>query len=187
MHEQFLMLAQTVPTYGAYDFVMLAARILHVIGAIILVGGLFYLWAVVTPSASSAAKDNLPSDNSLSLDRYFGGSRAAWAKWVGIASAFLLVTGLWNFVNMVTANKLHFTYHILGTLKILLALALMMLAALLAGRTAAADAIRRNWRRWLVITLFIGIITVTVGSIMRTYPRTPKIDTPPPAPILIAP
>jgi uncharacterized membrane protein len=183
MHEQVLMLAQTVPTYGAYDFVMLASRILHVISAIILVGGLFYLWAVVTPAANSDAA----SENSLSVDRYFGGSRAAWAKWVGIASAFLLVTGLWNFVNMVTANKLHFTYHILGTLKIVLALVLMMLAALLAGRTAAAEAIRRNWRRWLVLTLLIGIVTVTVGSIMRTYPRTPKIDTPPPAPILIAP
>jgi uncharacterized membrane protein len=177
------LLAQTVPSYGAYDFVMLLSRILHVIGAIILVGGLFYLWAVVTPAAHSDAA----GDNTLSVDRYFGGSRASWAKWVGIASAFLLVTGLWNFVSMVTANKLHFTYHILGTLKILLALALMMLAALLAGRTAAADAIRRNWRRWLVITLLIGVITVTVGSIMRTYPRTPKIDTPPPAPILIAP
>jgi uncharacterized membrane protein len=156
---------------------MLASRLLHILGAIILVGGLFYLWAVVKNSPLPLREGpGEGSTGSTNPDTYFGGNRAAWAKWVGIASLFLLATGLWNFVSFVRANQLHFTYHILGTVKILLALVLMFLAALLAGRTAAADNLRRKWRTWLALTLLVGVITVAVGSFMRTYPRTPKLD-----------
>lgn len=178
MCEEIVLLAQTIPTFGAYDLVMLAARFLHVASAIIIVGGLFYLWAVVTPSPHTTTIDG-PTEGAA--DQFFGGSRAAWARWVGIASLFLIVTGLWNFVSTVTTYKLHFTYHILGLVKILLGLSIMMLAALLAGRTAAAERIRQRWGRWLTITLLLGIITVSVGSIMRTFPRTEKIDRAPSA------
>lgn len=160
--------AQTVPEFGPYQWLMLASRFLHVVGAIVMVGGLFYLWAVVAPA--------IASEGGGTVDRYFGGRREAWAKWVGIASLFLLVTGLWNFISMVKANQLHFTYHILGLVKIILGLALMFLAALLAGRTAAADSMRLKWTKWLTVALLIGFITVGVGSLMRSYPRTPKLD-----------
>lgn len=179
MAEQLLLVAQQVPQLtGSYDLLMLASRILHILSAIALVGGIFYLWAVVTPTSAPSGAD--------SADQFFGGRRAAWAKWVGIASLLLLVTGLWNFVTMVKLNQLHWSYHMLGTLKIVLGLALMFLAALLAGRTAAADSIRRKWRLWLSICLILGIIVTAVGSIMRTYPRTPKLDATGP-PTLIAP
>jgi uncharacterized membrane protein len=178
MVEQYLLVAQyTVPSLDSgYGWLMFASRLLHILSAIILVGGLFYIWAIVTPANASLASETAPG---ASVDHYFGGRRATWARWIGFASLILLATGLWNFISMVTANKLHFTYHILGTLKIVLALVLMMFAALLAGRTATADALRRNWRFWLTLSLLIGIITVTVGSVMRTYQRTPKLDAPP--------
>jgi hypothetical protein len=121
-----------------------------------------------------------------STDQYFGGRRAAWAKWVGIASLLLLVTGLWNFINMLKFNHLDPSYHMLGGLKILLGIALMFVAALLAGRSAAADALRQKWRRWLMVSLLLGMVVVAMGSVMRAYPRTPKVDAHP-APTLIAP
>jgi uncharacterized membrane protein len=180
MHEQILIFAhQTAPTLDtAYGWLMFASRLLHILSAIILVGGLFYIWAVVTPTSSSLPLREGLGEGS-SVDYYFGGRRATWAKWIGAASLLLLATGLWNFISMVTANKLHFTYHILGLVKILLALALMLLAALLAGRTATADSLRRKWQFWLSLAVLIGVITVAVGSTMRTYPRTPKLDNPP--------
>ncbi|MCI0332500.1 MAG: hypothetical protein L0228_04680 [Planctomycetes bacterium] len=180
MLDDSLLLAQQAPhVIGSYDLLMLASRILHILGAIILVGGLFYIWAVVIPLPFREG----PGEGSS--DQYFGGRRAAWAKWIGIASLLLLVTGLWNFIVMVKLNQLHWTYHMLGTLKIVLGLALMFLAALLAGRTAA-DSIRQKWRLWLSVTLILGIIVVAAGSLMRTYPRTPKLDSTP-GPTLIAP
>lgn len=178
MLEHLPLLAHyTVPPLDSgYGWLMFASRLLHILGAIILVGGLFYIWAVISPANSAIGRE---ANTSSSVDHYFGGRRATWAKWIGFASLILLATGLWNFVNIFIANKLHFTYHILGTLKIVLALVLMLLAALLAGRTATADSLRRKWRFWLTLTLLIGIIAVTVGSVMRTYPRTPKLDAPP--------
>jgi uncharacterized membrane protein len=187
MLEYLLLVAQKMPSlFGSYDLVMLVSRILHILGAIIMVGGLFYLWAVITPDSAASAAGREGVGEGSSADQYFGGRRAAWAKWVGIASLLLLVTGLWNFVNMVKLNHLHPSYHMLGGLKILLGIALMLVAALLAGRSAAADALRQKWRRWLAISLLLGIIIVGMGSVMRTYPRTPKVEAQP-APTLIAP
>jgi uncharacterized membrane protein len=161
-----------------YGWLMFVSRLLHILSAIILVGGLFYLWAVVRSMSAATGSD--------AVDHYFGGSRVAWAKWVGITSLLLLVTGLWNFVQMVISNQLHWSYHMLGTVKILLGAALMFLASLLAGRTKAAESIRLSWRRWLSVCLVIGVIVVAVGSVMRTYPRTPKVDNAS-GPALIAP
>jgi type II secretory pathway component PulL len=74
----------------------------------------------------------------------------------------------------------------LGGLKILVGLALMFLAAMLAGRTNAAESIRKKWRLWLSVCLILGILTVAIGSVMRTYNRTPKLDASN-GPVLITP
>jgi hypothetical protein len=71
-------------------------------------------------------------------------------------------------------------------LKMLDGLSLFVLAAILAGRSAAAERLRRNMRAWLNVCLILGIITVVFGSVLRTFPRTLKVDAPG-APQLIAP
>ena len=117
MATSFLLFAQqTMPTFDGLYWLNLASRILHIVGAIILVGGLFYLRTVVMPSPAAA--------NAKSVDEKFGGLRAKWAMWIGIATALLIVTGTWNLVNTFQTYKLAATYHMLLTLKILAALAL---------------------------------------------------------------
>jgi hypothetical protein len=41
-------------------------------------------------------------------------------------------------------------------------------------------------RYWLNVCLLIGIVTVALGSLLRTYPRTLKVDAPGPS-TLVAP
>ena len=180
MLDQFLPLAeQTVPRLDSVYWVMLVSRILHIVGAIILVGGLFYLRAVVMRATAPT--------NAVDADRQFGGRRAAWAMWVGIATLLLLVTGLWNYLQIIRMHeKLSPSYHMLAGLKILAGLALFFLAALLAGRSAAAQTLRQKFRVWLTTCLILGIVTVVLGSVLRTYPRIQKVDAPP-EPMLIAP
>jgi uncharacterized membrane protein len=185
MIDQFLPLAQqTLPRLDSVYWVMLVSRILHILGAIILVGGLFYLRAVLLPLPYRVG----PAEGSSNTaDALFGGRRAAWAMWVGIATLLLLVTGLWNYLQIIRMHeKLPPSYHMLAGIKMLLGLALFLLAALLAGRSAAAQALRRKFRFWLNICLILGILTVIMGSVLRTYPRTIKVDASS-GPTLIAP
>ena len=174
---------QTVPRLDSVYWVMLASRILHILGAIILVGGLFYLRAVILPLPYREGS----GEGSADADRLFGGRRAAWAMWVGIATLLLLVTGLWNYLQMIRMHeKLAPSYHMMAGIKILAGLALFFLAALLAGRSAAAQALRQRFRFWLTTCLILGILTVVLGSVLRTYPRVQKVDAPA-EPTLIAP
>src|SRR5256885_5801439 len=180
MFHSLHMLAQQsqMPTLDSTYWIMLVSRILHILSAIILAGGLFYIRYIVSPV--SAPPGTQP------VDQFFGGRRAAWAKWVGIATALLLVTGFWNYIQFSRTYDLPKTYHIVLGFKILAAIAVFLLAALLAGRTNAAEAIRQNWRLWINVCLFLAVITVVIGSVLRTYPHIRKVDAAEP-PKLVAP
>jgi uncharacterized membrane protein len=185
MNASLLLLAQqlpqqsTMPQFDGTFWPMLGSRIIHILGAIVLVGGLFYLRFIISPV------DTPPG--TAPVDQLFGGRRATWAKWVGIATALLLVTGFYNYIMIIKQNeRMASSYHMVAGMKMLLAIVVFLLAALLAGRTAVADAMRQKWRTWLTLCLVLGIVTVAVGSFLRTYPRTKKGATAEP-PQLIAP
>lgn len=172
-----LPVAQAVPRMDGQYFLLLTSRVLHVLGSIVLLGGIFYLLAVVAPRVvASGGRPN--------ADAWFAGNRAAWAKWVGIATAVLLVTGLFNFVMIVKANQIATSYHMLGGIKILVALVIFFFAAILAGKTALAERFREKMKFWLTVTMLVGLVIVVIGSVMRSYPREPK---PTSGPALVAP
>jgi hypothetical protein len=181
MTIELLTLAQqtSMPKFDGIYWLMLASRILHIFGAIIIAGGLFYLRFVISPI------DAPPG--AAPVDQYFGGRRAVWARWVGVATLLLLVTGLANYMYIIkTHEKLASSYHMVAGMKMLAGIAVFLLAALLAGRTAVAEALRRNWRFWLNVCLALALITVVLGSFLRTYPRYLKVGVIKP-PTLIAP
>ena len=136
----------------------------------------FYLLAVVAPRAAASGSN---------ADAWFNGNRSAWAKWVGIATAVLLVTGLFNFITIIKTNQIATSYHMLGGLKIVVALVIFFFAAVLAGKTALADRMRANMKFWLTITMLIGLVIVIIGGVMRSYPREPKAAAA--GPTLVAP
>jgi uncharacterized membrane protein len=175
MFDEFLLIAQSAPKFDGWNLLLLLMRLLHILSSIILLGGLFYLLAVVAPRAVTSGGN---------ADVWFSGNRAAWAKWVGITTALLLISGLFNFVNNVTTYKLVPSYHMLGTMKILLGLVVFFFAAVLAGKTALAGSFRQKMPMWLKVTIAIGIVIVLIGSVMRSYPREPK---PIEGPAIIAP
>jgi uncharacterized membrane protein len=180
MLHSFNLLAQQpqLPTLDSIYWIMLVSRILHILGAIVLAGGLFYIRYIVSPV--SAPPGTQPPD------QFFGGRRATWAKWVGISTALLLVTGFWNYIQFSRTYDLAKTYHMVLGFKILAAIAVFLLAALLAGRTNAADTLRQKWRLWINICLLLAVITVVIGSVLRTYPHNRRIDAAEP-PKLVAP
>jgi uncharacterized membrane protein len=148
-----------LPTLDGSQLVQLASRVLHILGAIVLVGGLFYIRTVLSPAGVEAC---------------FAGRRAVWARWVGVATVLLLVTGIYNFLvinNQVKAagEQLEPTYHMLLGIKFLLGLLVMFLAALLAGKTSVADKFRTNMGRWLNVAWFAALAIVVIAALLRTF------------------
>jgi uncharacterized membrane protein len=181
MIESSLLIAQQSPPPhfdGTYALLLLS-RVAHIMGAIILVGGLFYIRYIVSPA--NASSDTAP------VDQLLGGQRGTWAKWVGIATALLLITGFVNFFAIRAQNeKFASSYQMIFGLKVLAGFALFALAALLTGRTSAAESLRQKWRMWLTTSLLLGILTVVFGSVLRSYPHVPKAKDPN-QPQLVAP
>jgi hypothetical protein len=154
------------------SFWLLVTRVLHILGAIVLVGGVFYLRMVVVSRVRA-------EDSTADTDLWFSGRRGTWAMWVGIATLVLLVTGLINFLVIVRTNEpLGANYHAVFGIKVLLALVVFFLAAMLAGKSAAGERFRKNFRQWMGVCLILGIAVVALGSVLRSIPHMPKVGEP---------
>ncbi|BBO32037.1 hypothetical protein [Lacipirellula parvula] len=151
--------AADAPQIDGMFAVRLLSRIFHIMFAVILGGGLFYLRAVLAPAG---------------VDACYAGRRAVWARWVGIATLFLIGSGLFNYITFVREAKamgdpLPSAYHMLFGIKFLLALFVFFMAAILAGKTSLADKLRANMAMWLNLTWTAVMAIIIIGALMRTY------------------
>lgn len=153
----------------------LVFRWLHILAAITAVGGAVFARLVVFP-----ALDPLPSDQRGALH---AAMRARWSKIVAAAIAFLLVSGLYNFMTLVAHYRVPRWYHMLFGIKFLAAMLIFAVASLLAGSSPAGDALRKNARSWLNLTIALAVLVVCLSGVLRTAERVPKVDlaAPPPA------
>jgi len=152
------LVAQAAPPMDAYTAGRVLSRALHILGAVIIGGGLFYIRTILSPSG---------------VDACFADRRVTWARWVGFASFLLIASGLFNFWVIFSQSKaeggtpLPPTYHMLFGIKTLLALVVMFVAAILAGRTSAADRARGKMRFWLNIGWTSVMAIIVIGAMLR--------------------
>src|SRR6185436_18508538 len=90
-------------------------RWLHILAAMIAVGGTVFARAVVVPSVD----EQLPNETRAALH---AAMRARWSKIVAAAIAALLVSGLYNFTMTAMEYKLPRWYHLVFGTKFMLAL-----------------------------------------------------------------
>ena len=108
------------------------------------------------------------------VDACYAGRRAVWARWVGVATVFLLASGIYNLMiilgqSKAAETKLPPTYHVLLLVKFLLALFVMFVMAILAGKTDAADRFRGQMHKWLNMAWLAALAIVVLAAIMRTF------------------
>jgi putative copper export protein len=153
-------LAAGEPTMDGPTITRIVSRALHLLGAIILGGGVFYIRSVLSDAGPEAC---------------FAGRRQVWSRWIAVASTVLIATGLFNYIMYVRdakapgADALPQTYHMLFGIKFLLALGLMGVASIVAGKTAAAERARANMPRWLNVAWTLVMAIVVVGAMMRFF------------------
>ena len=153
------------------ELLALASRWLHIIPAIVLVGGTLFMRLALAPA--------VPATGETSEVRE--AIRRRWAKWVGISAGLLLLSGLYNTVLKSKGFHMDGWYHGLLGLKLLLAFAVFYLSAVLSGRSEKAQRFRQQETKWLNILcgLMLGIVLIAgymkMGS-ASFEPKTPKVD-----------
>ncbi len=163
MNIHSLLADGTGPVLDLAYAAQILSRVLHFLSAMILVGGMFYLRTILAPSSAAQADP----------EACFAGRRSVWARWVGIATFFLLASGIYNLMLVIGQSKaagvkLPPTYHMLLGIKFLLALLVMFVMSILAGKTAAAGRFRGQMGKWLNIAWLATIAIVVLAGILRT-------------------
>lgn len=143
------------------NVVALLSRWLHVFGSIFLMGGAFYMRAVLMPSAAETLDEETHKKLRASL-------MGRWRKWIMILAGVLILTGLYNFLAVTRfEHDGQPAYHMLFGIKFLLAIAVFGLASMLAGRKSISVKLQQNAKLWLGVTLAMGAAIVMIAGYMK--------------------
>jgi len=138
------------------DVVSLISRWLHIIPAIVLVGGtLFIRFVLYGPFREQGASDNLRED-----------VRKRWSRLVMISILLLLVSGLYNAAMKAIGYELDMLYNSLLLIKIVLSLIIFYLISVLSGRSARAKRFRERDEYWLNIICILMLLVVMIAGYM---------------------
>jgi len=139
------------------EIIGLVSRWAHVIPAMILVGGTLFMRFSLVPAAKE-------SNASAELRE---STRKRWSKLIMISVLFLLISGLYNAATKAMAFDLTPTYNGLLLVKIVLALAIFYLVAVLGGRSANAQKFRERETYWLNILCVLMLAIVMIAGYMK--------------------
>ena len=104
--------------------------------------------------------------------------RGRWSKVVMACTALLLVTGIWNAVSNMMAYEFDGfpgkQYHLLVAIKLILALAIFFLTAVIGGRSSLAEKFRQKLPFWMAVNTGLLLGLIVVASSMKISQREPR-------------
>jgi len=146
----------------------LALRLLHIVPALFLGGGILFMWSALIPALGSVSDEARASVSDA--------VRGKWAKIVMACSGILVITGLINAVrNILAFEYTAAPYHLFVTVKLVLAIAIMFISARLSGRSESAAKFREKISFWMSVNTALLLVLVLIASTMKVSPRIPKV------------
>lgn len=154
-------------------WLMLVLRYMHILGAIALMGGTIFMRFALAPSIATL--------DDKSRQELHEQVRSRWSKFVMLAAALLLLSGIINmalvpmnydFTGAVTKGQ----YGMLTGVKFLLALPIFLFASFLTGRSPTAKKFQAQAPLWMNINLTLALLMVLIGGYLKFAQRTPKND-----------
>ncbi len=145
------------------DILILVSRWVHILSAVVAIGGAFFMRFVLMPSA----KETLTDEQHAALREKVIGR---WKRVVMIVIGLLFITGIVNFVWVgMPKSKLDgaSSYHAIFGVKLLLAFGIFYLASALTGRSKATEGLRAQSSRWLGIVVILGVLVIVLGGILN--------------------
>jgi uncharacterized membrane protein len=159
-------------------WLVFALRWFHLIAAMILVGGTIFMRFALVPSVGV-----ISDDERKALHQQV---RSRWSKLVMASIAFLLISGLVNYVIFrsttygegwqqwrVYCNGL---YQAAFGVKSLLAMAIFFIASAVSGRSESMKQFRQNAKLWLTVNVIFSIAVVALAGIMRLTHVGPNLS-----------
>src|ERR1700722_11130951 len=142
------------------EILNVASRWLHIATAIVVLGGTVFMSLVLLPAAESLPR--------AEHDALRANVVARWKKFVMGGIALFLLSGFYNYL-VVSApkHKGDGAYHGLMGTKIILAFIVFFLASVLVGRSARFEPLRRDRKKWLLITILVAFVIVLISSYLR--------------------
>lgn len=135
---------------------------LHVLSAVLAVGGVFFLRFVVCP-----ALRKLPPERESVKGPLLQSMMRIFKMVVHTSIAVLILTGLHRFFKILPLIKGWSEYHMLLGIKILFALVLFFLAIMLTLPSQQPNYFQRNRDRWLVINFVLGALIILISCTLR--------------------
>jgi uncharacterized membrane protein len=164
----------------------LALRWFHLVAAMAVVGGTIFMRFALVPAAGT-----LTDDTRKTLHEQI---RSRWAKIIAASVAFLLVSGLINFVLFLNESKTapwdlwrqsyNSLYQFVFGAKFALAIVVFFIASALAGRGEFTKKFRQDAKWWMTVNLILALIIVALSGVLRLThvgPTLPKTATTPAA------
>jgi uncharacterized membrane protein len=153
---------------------LLVLRYMHILGAIMLMGGTIFMRFALAPSVLTL--------EGSTRSEFHERVRSRWSKFVMLASGLLLVSGL---ANMMIYSKMfgfemqpdplfHLKYAMLVGIKFILALPIFLFASLLAGRSETAKKFQAKATFWMNVNLALALVMVLLGGLLKFVGRDYK-------------
>jgi len=157
------------------DWIGWVSRLAHILAAVTLGGGIFYLCGVQLPALRESGTPDEQLRESL---------RRRWARLVMLTTAVLLLSGFYNYFVVISAARagtieLARFYHPLIGVKIILAMLVFFLAAILSGRSPAAERFQANMRLWMNVMVVAVLVIIGLASVLKVAGRVPATDNTP--------
>lgn len=149
------------------EFVLaVISRIVHVLTAIVLIGGSIFTAFVLLPSVRQIDEAAHAKLSAAVVSR--------WRRFVHIGVLLFLVTGIYNYSIAIPQHRGDGPYHAMMGTKMLLALIVFFIASALVGRSARLEKIRQRRSTWLRVLALIAVVIVAISGYLkiRSIPTT---------------
>ena len=148
---------------------LLILRYMHILGAIMLMGGTIFMRFALLPSVKTLG-DTPRQDLHQQV-------RSRWSKFVMLGSALLLISGIAN-LGLAARNDYDpvfgLNYNMVVGIKLILSLPIFFFAAVLSGRSDMARKFQANAAMWMNVNLALALLMVLMGGLLRFVPRELK-------------
>ena len=144
------------------DPIAVLFRWMHVLAAVIAVGGAVYSRVAFLPALTQGMEEaQRKKIRDLASRR--------WSKVLYACIALLLVSGFYNFftISLDKAERAP-AYHALFGIKFLAALGVFFLGSALVGRSEALAPIRARSARWLTVTVVLAVVVILISGVLRS-------------------